>query len=157
MTQKGFYILINTKKSEVITLSDDYEILIKFMMNHEYICRNSVVKQIKRREFEEALAQYNDLYLCEFDNIPIRQKDLSTFMGLKSEENCNLMNTIMGLNRVAEWGSLKKKEIEAINTTIKVLFKYLDDDQKMLKKSGIKSMCSDIKYLDELQRLQYRD
>ena len=51
---------------------------------------------------------------------------------------------------------LKKKEKETLINAMKVLIKYMDDDEKMLKKSGIKSMCSDIEYLEGLQELQYR-
>lgn len=157
ITDKGFYLLINTKKTEIVTLSDDYELLIEFMMNHEYICRNSVVRQVKRKEFEEALQQYEDFYLCNVDGIPIRQKDIGTFLRLRDEETSGLINTALGLKRIVDWGSLKKKERETLNNAIKVLFKYLDDDDKMLKKSGIKAMSSDIEYLEGLQQLQYKD
>lgn len=156
ITDKGYYLLINSKKSEVITLSDDYELLIQFMMNHEYICHSCVVRQVKRKEFEEALRLYEDVYLCNVDGIAIRQKDIGTFLRLRDEESANLINTVLGIKRIVDWGSIKKKEKETLNNAIKVLFKYIDDDDKMLKKSGIKSMCSDIEYLEELQQLQYR-
>ena len=157
ITDKGYYLLINTKKTEIVTLSDDYELLIQFMMNHEYICRNSVVRQVKRKEFEESLQQYEDFYLCDVEGIAIRQKDVGTFLRLRDEETASLINTALGIQRVVGWGSLKKKERETLNNAIKVLFKYMDDDEKMLRKSGIKSMSSDIEYLEGLQQLQYRD
>lgn len=156
ITDKGFYLLINSKKSEIVTLSDDYELLIQFMINHEYICRNCVVRQVKRKEFEECLQSYEDYYLCDVEGIAIRQKDVGTFLRLRDEENCSMINTMLGLKRLVEWGSLKKKEKEALINAMKILIKYMDDDEKMLKKSGIKSMCSDIEYLEGLQELQYR-
>lgn len=156
ITDKGFYLLINSEKSEIVTLSDDYELLIQFMVNHEYICRKCVVRQVKRKEFEECLQTHEDFYLCDVDGIAIRQKDVGTFLRLRDEESSNLINTMLGIRRLVEWGTLKKKEKEAMLNAMKILIKYMDDDDKMLKKSGIKALCSDIDYLEELQELQFR-
>lgn len=153
MTEKGFYLLINTKRTEIVTLSDDYELLIEFMTNHAYICKQCVVRQVKKKEFEEALFRYEDYYLCNVDGIAIRQKDVSTFLRLKDEESVSIINTVLGLTRLTGWDNLKKKEKETINDAIKVIYKYMDDEKKMLKKSGIKDMCSDINYLEQLQEL----
>lgn len=156
ITNKGFYLLINAKKNEVVTLSDEYDLLVQFITNHPHICKSCVVRQIKKKEFEMSLKSFEDVYLCEMDGIAIRQKDIGTFSRLKDEESASLIGTVLGLKRIVEWGSLKKKEKEAIQSAIGIIFKYLDDDDKMLKKSGIKEMCSDIEYLEGLQDLRYK-
>lgn len=156
MSEKGFYLLINARKTEIVTLSDNYDLLIEFMVNHAYICKQCVVRQVKKKEFEEALLRYEEYYLCDVDGIPIRQKDVGTFLRLKDEESANLINTILGLNRMMQWGGLKKKDKEALGAALKTIYKYMDDDEKMLKKSGIKNMCSDINYLESIQELDYK-
>lgn len=156
MSEKGFYLLINARKTEIVTLSDNYDLLIEFMVNHVYICKQCVVRQVKKKEFEEALLRYDEYYLCDVDGIPIRQKDVSTFLRLKDEESANLINTIIGLNRMMQWGGLKKKDKDALGAALKTIYKYMDDDEKMLKKSGIKNMCSDINYLESIQELDYK-
>lgn len=155
ITDKGFYLLIDNRKSEIVALSDEYELLIQFMINHEYICRKCVVRQVKRKEFEECLQTCADYYLCDVDGLAIRQKDIGTFLRLKDEESSNLINTMLGIRRLVEWGTLKKKEKETLLNAMKILVKYMDDDEKMLKRSGIKSLCSDIEYLEGLQDLQF--
>ena len=157
LRENGKYALVNTKKKEIVAISDDYQILIQFMNYHRYICRDSVVRELKKKVFDEMLIKYDGLYLVEFDNIVIRQQDIGIFLKLKDEEAMNLSTAIMGIQRVLNWDSLKNKEKSKLEGALQVLYKYFDDEKKLLKKSGISDMCSDIYYLDNLRDMEHRN
>lgn len=157
LKDNGKYALVNTKKKEIVAISDDYQILIKFMSRHRYICEDSVVRELKKKVFDEMLIRYEGLYLVEVDDIAIRQQDMGIFLRLKDEETMSIANTIRGIERMVEWNSLKSKEKSKLEDALSVLYKYFDVEKKLLKKSGISDMCSDIYYLDNLRDMEHRN
>lgn len=157
LKEDGKYALVNNKKKEIVAISDNYEILVTFMSNHRYICEDSVVRELKKRVFDEMLIRYEGLYLIEVDGIIIRQQDAGIFFKLKEEEQTSLGLTIKGLERLIDWDTLKLKERNKLESALHVLYKYLDVEKKLLKKSGISEMCSDIYYLDNLRDMEHKN
>lgn len=157
LKNSGKYALVNTKKKEIVAISDDYQILIKFMSRHRYICQDSVVREIKKKVFDEMLIRYDGMYLVEVDDIVIRQQDMGIFIKLKDEETISIANTIRGIERIIDWNSLKPKEKDKLEDTLSILYKYFDMEKKLLKKSGISDMCSDVYYLDNLRDMEHRN
>ena len=157
LKDNGKYALVNTKKKEIVAISDDYQILVKFMSRHRYICQDSVVRELKKKVFDEMLIRYEGLYLVEFDDLVIRQQDMGIFLRLKDEETMSIANTIRGIERMVDWNSLKPKEKAKLEDSLSVLYKYFDSEKKLLKKSGISDMCSDIYYLDNLRDMEHRN
>lgn len=157
LKNSGKYALVNTKKKEIVAISDDYQILVKFMSRHRYICQDSVVRELKKKVFDEMLIRYEGMYLVEFDDIVIRQQDMGIFIRMKDEETMSIANTIRGIERIVDWNSLKSKEKDKLEDALSVLYKYFDTEKKLLKKSGITDMCSDIYYLDNLRDMEHRN
>lgn len=156
LKEDGRYALVNTFKREVIAISDDYQLLVKFMSYHRFICKQSVVREVKKKVFDQMLIRFEGLYLLEIDGVVVRQQDADLFIKLKKEEQTSLGLTIKGLQRIVDWGSLKKKEKDKLESALKVLYKYIDDEDKLLEKSGLVDLCSDIYYLDNLQEMEQK-
>ena len=156
LKNNGKYVLFNIVKKEIVAICDEYPLLVKFMSHHRYICEDSVVREVKKKVFDEMLIKYDDLYLVEIDNIVVRQQDVGLFLRLKDEETASIGNSIRGIERMLEWNSLKKKERNKLQEALTVLYKYLDVEKKLLNKSGIVEICSDIYYLDNLREIEHK-
>ena len=150
------YVLFNTVKKKIVAICDEYSLLVKFMSHHRYICEDSVVREVKKKVFDEMLVRFDDLYLVEIDNVVIRQQDVGLFLKLVDEETASVANSIRGIERMLEWNSLKKKEYNKLQEALTVLYKYLDVRKKLMGKSGITEICSDIYYLDNLHELEHK-
>lgn len=152
MDEKGYFILLNIRENEIVALTDDYDLLIRFMTAHTHTCKKCIVRQVKKKEFEENIYRYEELQLADIDNIILRFKDIDTFTSLKNDEMSSVINTIIGIDRVSKW-NIKKKEIVVLEDAMKILFKYMDNGDKLINTSGIRDMCSSIYHLESIHQM----